>query len=65
MKELKLCRNCEHWYTTPEMQPWKGNCREHPFGKDQYSEDATPNVECRGRDYIDKLAKYKVVAKEG
>jgi len=57
---MKLCRNCEHWYTTAL---WKGNCREHPFEKDKYSQEATPNAECGGRDYVDKLAKYKVEVK--
>lgn len=53
---MKLCRECEHWFTTKQ---WKGNCREHPWEKDQYSETAEPNLECGGRDFVDKYAKYK------
>jgi len=54
MKEILKCRNCEEWYTTSQ---WKGNCKEHLWKRDKYSEDASANG-CH--DYKDKLAKYKV-----
>jgi len=57
MKELIMCRNCEHWETTAQ---WRGNCRKHPWEKDRWSEDASAEG-CR--DYVDKLAKYKVEVK--
>ena len=58
MKELKFCRNCEHWYTTVV---WKGNCREHPWEKDKYSQEASV-LGCP--DYVDKYAKYQVAGRE-
>ena len=63
MTEILKCRNCINWYTTPQMQQWKGNCHEHPFEKDKYSEDASPNYECGGKDYKDKYAKYRMEVK--
>jgi len=57
---MKLCRNCEHWYSTAQ---WKGNCRLHPWGKDQWSDTATPNMSCNEEDYVDKMLKYRVEAK--
>ena len=51
------CRNCEHWYTTAQ---WMGNCKLHPWQKDQWSQDAEPNAECQGKDYVDKYEKYRV-----
>ena len=61
-----LCRNCGHWYTTPEMQQWQGNCDKHPFENDQYSQECEPNYECQcaneGKgDFVDKLAKYRKI----
>ena len=55
MTEL-LCRNCESWYTT---QQWMGNCKKHPFEKDKYSQECTPNHKCDGIDFVDKLDKYR------
>ena len=60
MTEILKCRNCISWYTTSQ---WKGNRHEHPFEKDKYSEDASPNYECRGKDYKDKYAKYRMEVK--
>lgn len=56
---MRKCRVCESWFTTPDMQVWKGNCSKHPFKKDKYSETATPNEDCKGRDFVDKYAKYQ------
>jgi hypothetical protein len=51
-----LCRNCEQWFTTSQ---WRGNCRKHPFEKDKYSQETVPNEDCKGKDFVDKYAKYK------
>lgn len=56
MNELIHCRNCEEWKRTVL---WKGNCKKHPWKKDRYSEDAEPNQDCKGKDYVDKYAKYQ------
>ena len=55
MNEIKLCRNCEEWYTTSQ---WRGNCALHHTEKDRWSEDASANG-CT--DYKDKYAKYRAV----
>lgn len=53
MNDLKFCRDCIHWQTT---SGWKGNCTKHPWPKDKYSQDASPNtMECI--DYEDKQIK--------
>jgi len=57
--DMILCRNCEHWDTENKPQ-WKGNCKKHPFWKDQWSQGASPNEDCKGKDFVDKLEKYKV-----
>ena len=54
MGEIKLCRNCEHWYTTRQ---WMGYCTLHDTEKDRWSESASANG-CK--DYTDKYVKYKV-----
>ena len=61
-KKMILCRKCEHWYSTAQ---WQGNCKIHPFWKDQWSQTAEPNFECKGEDFIDKYAKYRVEVKNG
>ena len=55
---MKLCRNCDEWYTT---SPWMGNCRKHPWEKDRYSQDASA-YGCP--DYVDKSEKYKFLAED-
>lgn len=50
---MRLCRNCEHWYTTAQ---WYGNCEKHPWEYDKASEEAE-NSECT--DFLDKYEKYK------
>ena len=57
---MRKCRDCEYWFTTSDMQVWKGNCKKHPFEKDKYSEDASV-PECP--DYVDKYNKYQVATK--
>jgi len=57
MEEIRLCRNCEQWFTTSQ---WRGNCKKYPFEKDKYSDETTPHADCRGRDFVDKQAKYQV-----
>jgi len=59
MNEIRFCRNCIQWHTT---RAWKGNCREHPWESDKYSQEASAG-DCP--DYVDKHAKYKVALKEG
>ena len=54
---MKLCRNCEEWYTTSQ---WMGNCKKHPWEKDRYSQDASA-YGCP--DYVDKSIKYQVASK--
>jgi len=54
---MKLCRNCEYWHYTAQ---WMGNCRLHPFGKDQWSQDAEPNADCeKANDFTDKSLKHQ------
>ena len=53
------CKDCEHWEQRDES--WYGNCKTHPFWRDQASQDCTPifNKECKGKDFLDKYEKYK------
>ena len=51
------CRNCKQWHYTAQ---WMGNCKLHPWQKEQWSQDAEPNAECQGKDYVDKYEKYRV-----
>jgi len=63
MQEIKFCRNCEHWKTTDQ---WQGNCKKHPYEKDQWSQSASPrfNQKCLGEDFVDKSLKYQGVRNE-
>ena len=53
-----LCRNCEHASST---KLWMMNCKLHPFEEDKYTESCEPdmNADCRGKDFVDKLDKYR------
>jgi len=52
MIDLKYCRNCKHWRDTLQ---WRGNCSEHTWQHDKYSEDACASG-CP--DYRDKQMAY-------
>jgi hypothetical protein len=53
---MPLCRNCEHWRDTLQ---WRGNCSRHPWEHDKYSEEAEPEQNCNGKDFMDKYIKYQ------
>jgi hypothetical protein len=54
---MKLCRNCEHWYTT---QQWRGNCKKERWEIDKWSQ-STDAGDCPH--YVDKLDKYRQAVK--
>lgn len=58
---MRMCRDCEQWYSSAQ---WRGNCKLHPWDNDRWSETCEPSLECKGKDFVDKYAKYQVAQRE-